>query len=221
MMNSILKLPIDRWKIALSDKKFVIAFFSIITLFIFLMYFVSIFQSVMEYRQGAIFIDPLFGNVPPLAFNAIIFIAIYTSQAIALVLALAKPEKTLQILLGYFFVYFFRIFATYLLPLEPPAGIIPLIDPLLIWFGDGQIILKDLFYSGHTSTTLVVILITENRHKFAKLLMIIGLIVVMIGILIQRVHYSIDVYAAIFYAYASYRSTIFVLKKLKFINYSV
>jgi membrane-associated phospholipid phosphatase len=208
-----------QWIKALNDKKFVAFAVTLIVVFAIQMTFISQFQSQIEMRNGVSFADPITGNLPTFNFDIITFIAIYSAQILGIILAFFKPEKFLQLLLGYFFVYFFRIFSQYLLPLEPPAGIIPLNDPFLIWFGNGVIINKDLFYSGHTSTTFIVFLITENTK--AKIFIFAALLVVILGILLQKVHYTIDVYAAFFFAFTAYRLGIFILKKLKFYNYSI
>ncbi len=207
-----------RWKIAINNKKFLIILMIVLVFFAFQMFFISGYQSSIELRQGVQFVDPVFGNTPAVAVDSLTFFAIYITHLIALVAAARKPEKFLQIVVGYLLVYFFRIFALYLLPLEPPAGTIPLVDPILIWFGNGEIITKDLFYSGHTSTTFMVILVTENKKL--KYFLLIGLAFVVYGVLAQQVHYTVDVYAALFFSYTAYRLSTIFLEKTKFKDFS-
>ena len=210
MKNYINTLKL-RWKEATKNKKFVAVLTSMFVAFLMLMAFISQFHSQIELRPGFSFSDPLLGEIPPVALNALTFISIYLTHLIAILAALLKPENFLKLLGGYFLVYFFRVFALFLLPLDPPPGTIPLIDPILILFGGGEIITKDLFYSGHTSTTFMALLMTENK-KLRGFLSI-GLVITVCGVLFQRVHYTIDVYAALFFAYTAYRlSTIFVQK---------
>ena len=208
----------QKWKIALQNKKFKITTVTLIIGFVSLLFFISQFQNMIEQRQGVAFIDPLTGNIPVFDMDIITFIAIYSAHLVAIYFAFKQPEKFIQLLLGYFFVYFLRIFSQYLMPLEPPSGLIPMKDPILIWFGNGKIINKDLFYSGHTSATFIAFLITDNKR--VKIFIFLALLVVVVGILLQRVHYTVDVYVAFFFAFTSYRLGIFILHKLGFNNFS-
>ncbi len=83
----------------------------------------------------------------------------------------------------------------YLFTLEPPIGIIPLHDPIvdIIAYG-GQVFNKDLFFSGHVATLTLFVLL-EERPVMKKILIFNTLIVTGL-ILLQRVHYTIDVLAA-------------------------
>ena len=61
-------------------------------------------------------------------------------------------------------------------------------------------ITKDLFFSGHTSTLFLMFLITQHKKVKATLLTI--SIIVPILLLVQHVHYTIDILAAPVFAYA-------------------
>ena len=95
-----------------------------------------------------------------------------------------------------------------LVPLEPPIGIIPLTDPIIenLFYG-GQVLQKDLFFSGHTANIVLIGLLTDDL-RMRKLLFFIACIV---GFLLmwQRVHYSFDVFAAPFFAYLTYKLSVF------------
>ncbi|RPI61892.1 MAG: hypothetical protein EHM44_07830, partial [Ignavibacteriales bacterium] len=96
-----------------------------------------------------------------------------------------------------------RILAMYLLPLQPPEKMIILNDPLVEFFGTGQTLTKDLFFSGHTATLLILFLVSEK--KIIKTVFLISTVTVAIAVLLQHVHYSIDVLAAVFFTYSCYR----------------
>jgi hypothetical protein len=203
---------IENWKIALKNRKFCICFIVLLSAFALQMLYISGFQSAMELRNGFSYEDPVMRHFPIVSLDWLTFIAIYSAHLLAIVLAIRKPQKFFQLALGYFFVYFFRIFSMYMLPLDPPIGLIPLEDPFLIWFGNGVIINKDLFYSGHTATTFMIFLVTENRK--AKAYILVALAIVVVGVLLQHVHYSIDVYSAFFFSYTAYRVGKWVMRKL-------
>jgi membrane-associated phospholipid phosphatase len=96
-----------------------------------------------------------------------------------------------------------RIVAMYLLPLEPPTTMIILNDPLVESFGTGQTLTKDLFFSGHTATLFILFLVSERKN--IKALFLISTVAVAISVILQHVHYTIDVFAALFFTYACYK----------------
>ena len=56
-----------------------------------------------------------------------------------------------------------RMCAMYMLPLDPPVNMIILNDPLVEFFGTGQTLTKDLFFSGHTATLFILFLVSEKK----------------------------------------------------------
>jgi hypothetical protein len=96
----------------------------------------------------------------------------------------------------------FRTIAMYLTPLDAPGTLLVLDDPFVQLFGKGDVLTKDLFFSGHTGTLFLLFLLAEN--KTLKILFLISTIMVGSAVLLQHVHYSIDVFVAPFVAYCSY-----------------
>ena len=92
-----------------------------------------------------------------------------------------------------------RIVCLYFIPLDPKETIIPLEDPFLgMFFYQGAVITKDLFFSGHVSImTLLCIAIPFRPLKYIFML---ATVLVAILILVQHVHYTIDVITAPFVA---------------------
>jgi membrane-associated phospholipid phosphatase len=97
----------------------------------------------------------------------------------------------------------FRTIAMYLTPFEAPEKILLLNDPFVQFFAKGDILTKDLFFSGHTGTLFLVFLLAEN--KTLKTIFLILTILVGSAVLLQHVHYSVDVFVAPFVAYGSYK----------------
>ena len=98
---------------------------------------------------------------------------------------------------------FFRLIVMYLLPLEPPTTLLPLNDPFVQLLGTGEILTKDLFFSGHTATLFLLFLIIEQR--VFKIILLTSTIIVGITVLLQHVHYTVDVAVAPFVAYTSFK----------------
>jgi len=130
------------------------------------------------------------------------FALIYGGLIVALFYLTFHPERFMLALQAYSFMLLIRIISMYLLPLNPPENIIPLKDPFVEIFG-GKTFLKDLFFSGHTSTMFVFFLTAQR--KGLKIVFLIATFLIAACVLIQHVHYSVDVLIAPFIAYSSYR----------------
>ncbi|MCE2994515.1 MAG: hypothetical protein LW863_02880, partial [Flammeovirgaceae bacterium] len=124
------------------------------------------------------------------------FIIIFGAPALFFAANFKNPEAILLSLQCYVIVNYLRIASIYLFTLEAPEGLIALNDPFLakVAYGGNAVFVKDLFFSGHTSTLAIVYFI-EKRKNLKALLFICTLIV---GLLLiwQRVHYSIDILGA-------------------------
>jgi hypothetical protein len=91
----------------------------------------------------------------------------------------------------------------YLVALEPPAVTIPLEDPFVQIFGSGEVLMKDLFFSGHTST-LFLLYLTVTAPVLRRIFLA-AVVAVAIAVIVHHTHYTIDVYVAPFFSYAAYR----------------
>lgn len=161
------------------------------------------FLNFVEVRKGVALPDPILNLFKPVDLTWLIFALIYVSL-IAGIISLAKnPKRLLFTVQLYTLMVAVRIVAMYLLPLEPPVKMIVLNDPFVEYFGTGQTLTKDLFFSGHTATLFILYLVSEN--KMMKIVFLISTIAVAISVLLQHVHYSIDVFAAVFFTYACYK----------------
>ncbi|MBL7864596.1 MAG: hypothetical protein JNK10_06960 [Cyclobacteriaceae bacterium] len=88
-----------------------------------------------------------------------------------------------------------RMLTMYVVTLEPPGDMILLIDPIsatLVYPEDS--FAKDLFFSGHVSTMMVLVLVERNRWWFAA--KSVGTGVMALFLAWQHVHYTIDLIAA-------------------------
>ncbi|MGI8636566.1 MAG: phosphatase PAP2-related protein, partial [Segetibacter sp.] len=97
------------------------------------------------------------------------------------------------------FVSVSRLLTNYYVSLEPPVGLVSLVDPILLQFYGPDGITKDLFYSGHTASVFLAYLIL--RKKSEKIAALIATIIVGISLLLQHIHYTIDVVTAPFFVY--------------------
>ncbi len=156
-----------------------------------------------EARPGALLDDPLLKHFEAIDLNPLIFFTIYSSLLIGLVAFSFEPRQLMTAFQTYTLMVLFRMLAMYLIPLEPPVGCIDLQDPVVFIMGTGKKIVKDLFFSGHTSTAFMLFQVAKN--KFLKTYFLLATITVGISVILQKAHYTIDVYVGIIFSYASYQ----------------
>jgi len=77
-----------------------------------------------------------------------------------------------------------------------------LIDPLSNTFYGNATITKDLFFSGHISTIFLIFLCLKN--KFDKVLTLTAAFFLAILLMLQHIHYVIDILAAPVFTYIAY-----------------
>lgn len=168
----------------------------------------SHFLHFVEQREGVVLNDPLLNAFNPIDLTWLTFVLIYLSLIIFVVTTFNKPDKLLIAFQAYGLMLIFRTIAMYLTPFEAPETILLLNDPFVQFFAKGDILTKDLFFSGHTGTLFLVFLLAEN--KTLKTIFLILTLLVGTAVLLQHVHYSVDVFVAPFVAYGAYR----IIKKL-------
>jgi hypothetical protein len=161
------------------------------------------FLNFVEARKGVALQDPLLNLFQPINLTWLTFALIYVSIVFAIVSLFKNPSRLVFAMQLYTLMVAVRIIAMYLMPLNPPSSMIILNDPLVEYFGTGQTLTKDLFFSGHTATLFILFLVSEN--KIIKTVFMISTIAVAISVILQHVHYTIDVFAAVFFTYACYK----------------
>lgn len=200
------------WKNFLKNRVYRKEFIVTIILLAIILYFFPKFLHYVETRAGFSFRDPFLTLFNPVDLTWITFGLIYLSLVTAIILFIKNPAILMMALQCYGLMVVFRIIAMYSTPLDAPATLIPLNDPFVQLFGTGQVLKKDLFFSGHTATLFLLFLVSGNRKL--KLLFLLSTIVVGISVLLQHVHYTIDVVVAPFVSYTSYKMVEFLRSKL-------
>jgi membrane-associated phospholipid phosphatase len=140
--------------------------------------------------------------LPPRDVSIAIFLLIWATAAILVIRARRSPALFMLFIYGYLIVSLSRMVSINLVPLNPPIGLIPLIDPISNAFYGKSYITKDLFYSGHTSTIFLMFLCL--RRPGDRLFALIGSLIVGGLLLVQHVHYTIDVIGAFVFTYPLY-----------------
>lgn len=199
------------WKVFIGNKKNRLELILTVAALAIILFSFSKFILFIENRSGVAFNDLILSLFTPVDLTWFTFALIYISIIIALIQFGKNPVKLVTALQCYGLMVIFRAIAMYLTPLEAPATLLPLNDPFIQLFGGGNILEKDLFFSGHTATLFLLFLLMEKR--LLKLVFLIFTLLVGIAVILQHVHYSVDVFAAPFFAYASYRIVLSLRKE--------
>ncbi len=162
------------------------------------------FFTLIEQRNGTQFNDRLLQFIPAIDVSGLTFVVIWSSTLFLWVRCAQKPYIFLVTLCSFVILCFTRMITITLFPLNPPEGLIPLRDPIssLFYGGPEVFITKDLFYSGHTATQFLIFLCLRKRND--KIIALLCTLTVAALVLIQHVHYTIDVLGAFVITYFVY-----------------
>ncbi len=187
------------WTSALKDKSFTLKLLLMPGLFFIYSAVTQKLGNYVEMRKGVQLEDHLLQLLPSIDFSAPIFFLLYTSLALVVVTHLEKPKIILRIIEMHFVVAVVRQVCILLVALDPPAGIIVLRDLFLenTVYPRHSPLTKDLFFSGHVASIWLYFLCAEK--KYIKAYLIAATLLMSIMILCMRVHYTYDVYGAIFF----------------------
>jgi hypothetical protein len=170
------------------------------------------FFAFIEKREGMVLQDYVLDAIPAIDVSIPTFVIIWSVVVLVFYRIYQNPRLFLLIAYGFILMCLARILTISLLPLNPPAGIITLKDPIanIAYGGNGIFITKDLFYSGHTGNMFLFFLCLEA--KWDKIIALTASFLIGLLVLIQHIHYSIDVIAAFIFTYFLYLGA----KKLAF-----
>jgi len=184
------------WRQALARPLFLSALFVAVLAGVALMVALPRFFQWIEERPGVLLSDPVLARWGPLEVSGATFAVLYGTLLIVLATIARHPLIVLRGAYAYILMVLLRMGAMALFTLEPPPDIIPLIDPFTQGFYPGNTpFLKDLFFSGHTATLALMGLLARTRA--VRSLAGIGTAIVGSLVLVQHVHWTVDVLAAV------------------------
>ena len=163
----------------------------------------SFFKHIEKRTDGVVLHDWILGHLPSYDLSVPIFILIWSMGLLMMWRGLYNPRVCISYIWTLNFVCIARFATIYLVKLNPPIGLVPLIDPSTSAFYGHTFITKDLFFSGHTSTMVLVYLHLQKRTD--KLIALVCAMALVFMLLIQHIHYTIDVVAAPFFVYGFWR----------------
>ena len=188
----------DAWQSAGFRRKVITGLFFVAAI---LCAFPFFFQTI-EKRSGIELNDPILRWLPAHNVSLALFIIIWALCLLAIYRAARHPYIFLTFLWAYILLSLFRMLTITLVPLDPPAGLIGLVDPIGNFFYGKSYITKDLFFSGHTSTVFLLYLCLPGRRD--KMIALAVTVLVAFLLLVQHVHYTLDVLGAFLFARIAY-----------------
>lgn len=185
--------PRMRWAIAF-------CLVSVLIMFFYIPYF---YREIINPKEGFILNDSVLSILVPQNLSLPIFIILYLAVIQTVFSYWNEPQVFVLGAATYCAVNLVRAFTMYALTLEPPTGMILLADPISSVLYPDNGFAKDLFFSGHISTMVILVLIEKRRAaKFAK---IAGATLMALFLAWQHVHYTIDLLAAPIITYWVFR----------------
>ena len=209
LLQTYFKEVINNWRIAFQQRNIRLQFILTAVSYIFLFKYCRIIVSNLEVRHGKTLLDPLLSLIPPHDISMLTFSLTYIALSTFILTTILHPKAFIVALQAYCLLIIMRTISIYLVPLEPPIGMILLKDPVTIIFmstPSGGYIVKDLFFSGHVSTVVLFFIVAVNSKVKALLLGLACLIATFI--LVQHVHYTIDVVAAPFFSFLAFKLSV-------------
>lgn len=190
------KTKVLTWKEAVRANGFIFKLIAITVVFALILVIFPFFFQHIELRDGYKLKDLVVDYIEPVDVSVPIFICIWGITFLIAYRCFRNPMLFLSALYGFIVLTLLRMITISLVPLNPPDGLIPLVDPISNFFyGKTSFVTKDLFFSGHTSSQFLFFLCLHKRND--KILAFISTCIVGTLVLVQHVHYTIDVLAAI------------------------
>lgn len=191
--------PIAMWKITWELSSFRMGvFFGMILLSLIAFMFPYFFQLIEE-RKGVVLDDYILRMLQPRDVSILIFLLLYSVIGLTIRRAVQDPAIFINFLWSYVLLCMARFLSISLVELEPPIGFVALRDPLSIVFYHTNEITKDLFFSGHTATLVLCGLCLVQKRD--KIIAFSASGIMALLLLIQHVHYTIDILAAVLFSF--------------------
>lgn len=187
------------WKDILADRRGVLrVVFTLIGLVVTLVAYAR-FLTRVEMRQGVAFIDPVHAIMGPVDLTWPIFIMLYGALLVALAMLLRHPDALIVGVQAYTIQVAMRMLMMWAMPLDPPPTMIALTDPIVSSVtSGGPPLTRDLFYSGHVAILVVGSMVMPQR--WARIALTVVAITMGVCLIVQHVHYTVDVLVAPFVA---------------------
>lgn len=192
------------WKRFISRKNSLFELIFCVALFLFVTILFKKYLVIYESIQGVRLEDILLSNFRASDVSVYIFVILYTVIFYNYIFLLAYPRLLVCFFIFYSTALLIRFILLSFIHLEAPEFYQEFSDPILATSTyNGIKITKDLFFSGHMVTLFCSYFAMPN--KTIKLFFLFSSIVLALLLIIQHVHYTIDILGAYIAVYILYR----------------
>ena len=195
-------LLVQRWGQAWIEPWFKEKLLLGLSCFVTLLSVFPIFYQHIEKRNGFVNEDFILNILPAYDMSMPIFIITWFIAILMIVRSIQNPTIFITFLYGFIILNLARFVSISLIHFNPPPDLIPITDPISNIFYGNSYVTKDLFFSGHTATQFLCYLCLQK--KINKFLALLATIIMGILVLIQHVHYTVDVVSTPIFAYICY-----------------
>jgi membrane-associated phospholipid phosphatase len=176
---------------------------------VFLIFIIFLFNRFLDWnedRPGIIFNDPLFQFYRGMNLSIVITSCIYSAIGFYIFYYRLHPENLSRAVLAYAIIIVLRMITIYFVPLYCDSDAVKLEDPFLNnLVYPNNYVERDLFFSGHAA--MMFVLFWGFSNVMIKRIYLIIAFLVSIMLVLQKVHFSIDVIAAPFFSWIALRLT--------------
>ena len=204
---------LERWKTVWKEPHFKQQFFVALAILICLLPALPHFYQYIQLRNGYTQNDLILRAIPPYDVSVPVFAILWLTMILSVIRSIQSPSTFLTFFYGFLILNITRLICIAIVPLNPPIGLIPMIDPLSNFFYGKSYVTKDLFYSGHTAAQVLIYLCLTKKSD--KRIAFVAAVLIALLVLIQHVHYTLDVIFAPFFGYLSYYLSIKITGRSK------
>lgn len=202
-MKAFIKVVIENWQNAWNYSAFRKSLISSIALLVVMVILTGYFFDCIQYRkQGVVLNDWVLRMLP--AIDVSVFIIFLMSSVVLLYIlrSALNPNMVITFIMAFVLLLATRIITISVTRLIAPPELIVLKDPMGSLLYPTKFITQDLFYSGHTASLFLFYLCSTK--KIDKYYILLATISVGILLLIQHVHYTVDVLFAPLFAFGCF-----------------
>jgi hypothetical protein len=202
-MREHILLVIRNWKIAWADKKFrTILLIELAFIFTFMISTTVFFDYIEALKEGVKLNDWVLNNLPAMDVSLPISFLMTSAVVLMIIRGSADPNMSIVLIIALTLQLITRILTINFTRFFAPPELIVLKDPIGSFLYHSKFITRDLFYSGHTAAACTFYFFSTRR--FDKFYLFFCSITVACLLLVQHVHYSIDIAFAPLFAFGNY-----------------
>jgi hypothetical protein len=202
-MNEFIKLTVQNWQNAWYNKAFRTTLILETVILITLLVSTSFFFSYIEdLKQGIVLNDWVLKRLPAVDVSVPIVFLMSSVVLLYIIRCATNPNLVILYVMAVLFQLVFRIITINFTRFLAPQELIALNDPIANVLYQSRFITKDLFYSGHTAAMFLFFLCANKKAD--KYYILFSTITVGFLLLVQHVHYTIDVAFAPAFAFLAY-----------------